>query len=100
MLGLSGQQPASTDGQSIEPLEAYGLQVMSIGFMIDSETPMVWRGPMVTQALEQLLKETNWRDLDYLVIDLPPGTGDTQLTLAQKVPSPAPSSSRRRRTSP
>ena len=86
MLGLTGQQPASTDGQSIEPLEAYGLQVMSIGFMIDSETPMVWRGPMVTQALEQLLKETNWRDLDYLVIDLPPGTGDTQLTLAQKVP--------------
>ncbi len=86
MLGLAGQQPESEDGQSMEPLEAYGLQTMSIGFMIDVDSPMVWRGPMVTQALEQLLKQTKWRDLDYLIVDMPPGTGDTQLTLAQKVP--------------
>jgi ATP-binding protein involved in chromosome partitioning len=86
MLGLSGQQPDSTDGQSMEPLEAYGLQAMSIGFMIDVETPMVWRGPMVVQALEQMLTQTNWREVDYLVVDMPPGTGDTQLSLAQKVP--------------
>jgi ATP-binding protein involved in chromosome partitioning len=85
MLGAN-RKPESKDGKSIEPIEAYGLQSMSIGYLIDEETPMVWRGPMVTQALEQLLKDTNWRDLDYLVIDLPPGTGDTQLTLAQKVP--------------
>ena len=87
MLGLSGQQPDTKDeGASMEPLEAYGLQTMSIGFMIDVDSPMVWRGPMVTQALEQLLKQTNWQDLDYLIVDMPPGTGDTQLTLAQKVP--------------
>jgi ATP-binding protein involved in chromosome partitioning len=86
MLGLTGQQPQSKDGESMEPLEAYGLQAMSIGFMIDVDSPMVWRGPMVTQALEQLLNQTAWRDLDYLVVDMPPGTGDTQLTLAQKVP--------------
>ncbi|MFZ2854740.1 MAG: iron-sulfur cluster carrier protein ApbC [Rhodocyclaceae bacterium] len=86
MLGLTGQQPESKDGKSMEPLEAYGLQAMSIGFMIDVDSPMVWRGPMVTQALEQLLNQTAWRDLDYLVVDMPPGTGDTQLTLAQKVP--------------
>jgi ATP-binding protein involved in chromosome partitioning len=86
MLGLTGQQPESKDGQSMEPLEAYGLQAMSIGFMIDVDSPMVWRGPMVTQALEQLLNQTAWRDLDYLIVDMPPGTGDTQLTLAQKVP--------------
>ncbi len=86
MLGLAGQQPESTDGKSMEPLQAYGIQAMSIGFLIDVETPMVWRGPMVTQALEQMLNETNWKDLDYLVVDMPPGTGDTQLTLAQKVP--------------
>jgi len=85
MMGLSGQ-PESVDGKSIEPMENYGIQTMSIGFLIDEETPMVWRGPMVTQALEQLLNDTNWRDLDYLIIDMPPGTGDTQLTLAQKVP--------------
>ncbi|MBI3147104.1 MAG: iron-sulfur cluster carrier protein ApbC [Betaproteobacteria bacterium] len=85
MFGLSGQ-PESKDGKTIEPLENYGVQVMSIGFLIDVEQPMVWRGPMVTQALEQLLRDTNWRDLDYLVVDLPPGTGDVQLTLAQKVP--------------
>jgi len=85
MLGIGGK-PESRDGKSMEPMTAYGLQAMSIGFLIDEETPMVWRGPMVTQALEQMLKDTHWSDLDYLVIDLPPGTGDTQLTLAQKVP--------------
>jgi ATP-binding protein involved in chromosome partitioning len=85
MLGITGR-PESTDGKSLEPLEAYGVQAMSIGFLIDTDTPMVWRGPMVTQALEQLLGDTNWRDLDYLVIDMPPGTGDIQLTLSQKVP--------------
>ncbi len=85
MLGLTGR-PESKDGKSIEPLEAHGVQAMSIGFMIDQDTPMVWRGPMVTQALEQLLKDTRWREVDYLVVDMPPGTGDIQLTLAQKVP--------------
>ena len=85
MLGVTGR-PDSRDGKSLEPMEAHGLQVMSIGFLIDAETPMVWRGPMVTQALEQLLNDTRWRDLDYLVVDLPPGTGDIQLTLAQRVP--------------
>ena len=85
MLGISGR-PESKDGKTLEPLEAYGLQAMSIGFLIDPDTPMVWRGPMVTQALEQLLKDTNWREIDYLVVDMPPGTGDIQLTLSQKVP--------------
>ena len=86
MLGISGQ-PKSVDGKSLEPMTNHGLQAMSIGFMIDSEdTPMVWRGPMVTQALDQLLHQTRWDDLDYLVVDLPPGTGDIQLSLAQKVP--------------
>ncbi len=85
MMGLSGQ-PESSDGKTIEPMVNYGVQTMSIGFLIEEDTPMVWRGPMVTQALEQLLNDTNWKDLDYLFIDLPPGTGDTQLTLAQKVP--------------
>jgi ATP-binding protein involved in chromosome partitioning len=85
MLGITGR-PESKDGKTLEPLEAYGLQAMSIGFLIDIDTPMVWRGPMVTQALEQLLKDTNWRDIDYLIVDMPPGTGDIQLTLAQKVP--------------
>ena len=85
MLGITGQ-PESKDGKSLEPMRSHDLQAMSIGFLIDEETPMIWRGPMVTQALEQLLNDTNWSDLDYLVIDLPPGTGDTQLTLAQKVP--------------
>ena len=86
LLGLAGQQPESDDGKTMRPLEAYGVQAMSIGFMIDVDSPMVWRGPMVTQALEQLLNQTNWDDLDYLIVDMPPGTGDTQLTLAQKVP--------------
>ncbi|EIC22356.1 iron-sulfur cluster carrier protein ApbC [Thiorhodovibrio frisius] len=85
MLGITGK-PESKDGNSLEPMTSHGLQAMSIGFLIDEETPMIWRGPMVTQALEQLLNDTNWGELDYLVIDLPPGTGDTQLTLAQKVP--------------
>src|SRR5476651_1015425 len=85
MMGISGR-PESKDGKSLEPLENHGIQVISIGFLIDIDTPMVWRGPMVTQALEQLLKDTRWRDVDYLVVDLPPGTGDIQLTLAQKVP--------------
>jgi ATP-binding protein involved in chromosome partitioning len=85
MLGISGT-PQSKDGKSLEPMEGHGLQAISIGFLVDVDTPMVWRGPMVTQALEQLLRDTRWRDLDYLVVDLPPGTGDIQLTLAQKVP--------------
>ena len=85
MLGTR-MKPESKDGRSMEPVTSYHLQATSIGFLIDEETPMIWRGPMVTQALEQLLKDTNWKDVDYLVIDLPPGTGDTQLTLAQKVP--------------
>jgi ATP-binding protein involved in chromosome partitioning len=85
MLGISGR-PDSKDGKSMEPMEARGIQAMSIGFLVDTDTPMVWRGPMVTGALEQLLRDTKWRDLDYLVIDLPPGTGDIQLTLAQKIP--------------
>ena len=85
MLGVKAK-PESKDGRTLEPVVSYQLQAMSIGFLIDEETPMIWRGPMVTQALEQLLKDTNWKDLDYLIIDLPPGTGDIQLTLAQKVP--------------
>jgi ATP-binding protein involved in chromosome partitioning len=85
MLGAS-ERPESRDGKTMEPVVSHGLQSMSIGYLIEEETPMVWRGPMVTQALEQLLRDTRWQDLDYLIIDLPPGTGDTQLTLAQKVP--------------
>ena len=85
MMGISGR-PETLDGKTMEPLENYGLQVSSIGFMIDPDEPMVWRGPMVTQALQQLLDQTNWRDLDYLIVDMPPGTGDIQLTLSQKVP--------------
>ncbi len=85
MLGLKGQ-PDSKDGKTLEPMQKYELQAMSIGFLIEEDTPMIWRGPMVTQALEQLLNNTNWIDLDYLIVDLPPGTGDVQLTLAQKIP--------------
>jgi ATP-binding protein involved in chromosome partitioning len=85
MLGISGK-PETTDGQKIVPKERHGLQAMSIGFLIEEDTPMIWRGPMVTQALQQLLNETQWDHLDYLVIDLPPGTGDIQLTLCQRVP--------------
>ena len=86
MLGAADQQPISKDGKSFEPIEVLGLQMMSIGCIVDTGQPMVWRGPMVTQALNQLLFQTNWRDLDYLIVDMPPGTGDIQLTLAQKVP--------------
>jgi ATP-binding protein involved in chromosome partitioning len=86
MMGLMGQRPTTRDGKSFEPLSNYGVKVMSIGFLIDAEQPMVWRGPMVTQALVQLLGETRWGELDYLVVDMPPGTGDIQLTLAQRVP--------------
>ena len=85
MLGIAGR-PESKDGKSLEPMEGHGLQAISIGFLIDIDTPMVWRGPMVTQALEQLLKDTRWREVDFLIVDMPPGTGDIQLTLAQKVP--------------
>jgi ATP-binding protein involved in chromosome partitioning len=85
MMGINAR-PESLDGKTMEPLENHGVQVSSIGFLIDPDQPMVWRGPMVTQALQQLLEQTNWRDLDYLIIDMPPGTGDIQLTLSQKVP--------------
>ncbi len=85
MLGIVGK-PETKDGKTMEPMERHGLQASSIGFLIDPDEPMVWRGPMVTQALTQLLDQTNWRDLDYLVVDMPPGTGDIQLTLSQKVP--------------
>lgn len=85
MLGISGR-PESLDGKHMEPLEAHGIQAISIGLLIDVETPMVWRGPMVTQALQQLLNDTRWKNIDYLIVDMPPGTGDIQLTLAQKVP--------------
>jgi ATP-binding protein involved in chromosome partitioning len=85
MLGITGR-PETQDGKTLEPMVGHGIQASSIGFLIDIDTPMVWRGPMVTQALEQLLRETNWRDLDYLIVDMPPGTGDIHLTLAQKIP--------------
>jgi len=85
MMGIEGR-PESSDGQTMEPMENYGVQVMSIGFLVDADNPMIWRGPMVTQALEQLLRQTNWSELDYLIVDMPPGTGDIQLTLSQKVP--------------
>jgi ATP-binding protein involved in chromosome partitioning len=86
LLGIAGQRPVSKDGENFEPLQAHGLQVISIGFLVDQAQAVIWRGPMVTQALQQMLFQTNWRDLDYLIVDLPPGTGDTQLTLTQKVP--------------
>jgi len=85
MLGISGQ-PESTDGNTLEPLVGHGIQTISIGFLVDPDQPMIWRGPMVTQALQQLLTQTNWKDLDYLVVDMPPGTGDIALTLSQQVP--------------
>ena len=86
MFGLSGERPTTKNGKTLQPLAAYGVKVMSIGFLIDEEQPMVWRGPMVTQALNQLLFDCEWGELDYLVVDMPPGTGDIQLTLAQRVP--------------
>jgi ATP-binding protein involved in chromosome partitioning len=85
MLGCKGQ-PQSEDGKSLEPMMGHGIQSMSIGYLVEEDTPMIWRGPMVTQALEQLLNDTRWKDVDYMIVDLPPGTGDTQLTLAQKIP--------------
>jgi ATP-binding protein involved in chromosome partitioning len=85
MMGIEGR-PDSEDGKTMEPMENYGVQVMSIGFLVDKDEAMIWRGPMATQALEQLLRQTNWKELDYLIIDMPPGTGDIQLTLSQKVP--------------
>lgn len=86
MLGLAGERPSSPDGETLQPLQAHGLQVMSIGFLVDPDQPMIWRGPMVTSALNQLLQQTSWHDLDYLIVDMPPGTGDIQLTLSQQVP--------------
>ncbi|MDX1482539.1 MAG: iron-sulfur cluster carrier protein ApbC [Woeseiaceae bacterium] len=86
MFGLAGKRPLSEDGKTMQPLEAHGVAVMSIGFLIDSDQPMAWRGPMVTSALDQLLRQTAWDDLDYLIVDMPPGTGDIQLTLSQRVP--------------
>ncbi len=85
MMGVEGR-PESSDGKTMDPLENYGVQVMSIGFLVAQDEAMIWRGPMATQALEQLLRQTNWRDLDYLIVDMPPGTGDIQLTLSQRVP--------------
>ena len=85
MMGIEGR-PESEDGQTMEPLENYGVQVMSIGFLVNQDEAMIWRGPMATQALEQLLRQTNWKELDYLIVDMPPGTGDIQLTLSQRVP--------------
>ena len=85
MMGIEGR-PESEDGKTMEPMENYGVQVMSIGFLVDADNPMIWRGPMATQALEQLLRQTNWAELDYLIVDMPPGTGDIQLTLSQRVP--------------
>jgi ATP-binding protein involved in chromosome partitioning len=85
MLGVSGR-PESADGKTMDPLEGHGVQVMSIGFLVEPDQAMIWRGPMATQALDQLLRQTNWQDLDYLVVDMPPGTGDIALSLSQRVP--------------
>ncbi|MBQ1766477.1 MAG: iron-sulfur cluster carrier protein ApbC [Aquincola sp.] len=85
MMGVQGQ-PQSLDGKSMEPLQGHGVQLMSIGFLVQPDQAMIWRGPMVTQALDQLLRQTNWKNLDYLIVDMPPGTGDVQLSLCQRVP--------------
>ena len=86
MLGVKELRPEGTENGNMKPVSAHGIQVMSIGFLVDEASPMVWRGPMVTQALEQLLKNTEWNDVDYMIVDLPPGTGDIQLTLSQRIP--------------
>src|SRR5690606_31747486 len=86
MMGLEGERPTSPDQKTLIPPQAHGVKVMSIGFLVDAEQPMVWRGPMVTQALVQLLETSRWETLDYLIVDMPPGTGDIQLTLSQRVP--------------
>jgi ATP-binding protein involved in chromosome partitioning len=86
MMGLQGARPTTSDGKTLDPPRAHGLPVMSIGFLVDADQPMAWRGPMATQALTQMLADTRWGPLDYLVVDMPPGTGDIQLTLAQRVP--------------
>ena len=85
MLGITGR-PESVQENTMEPMEGHGLQTNSIGFLIEEDAPMIWRGPMVTSAFEQILRQTRWRDLDYLIVDMPPGTGDIPLTLAQTVP--------------
>ena len=85
MMGITGQ-PVSDDGKTLQPMENYGIKVMSIGFLVDEDTPMIWRGPMVQSALEQMMRDVNWGELDVLVVDMPPGTGDAQLTMAQRVP--------------
>ena len=85
MMGISGQ-PSSSDGKNLDPMENYGIKVMSMGFMVEEDTPMIWRGPMVQSALEQMLRDVNWGELDVLIVDMPPGTGDAQLTMAQRVP--------------
>jgi ATP-binding protein involved in chromosome partitioning len=86
MLGTQGQNPNSKDNKTLEPVISHGIQSMSIGYLINQDTPMIWRGPMATSALQQLLRDTQWDNVDYLIVDLPPGTGDIQLTLAQKIP--------------
>jgi ATP-binding protein involved in chromosome partitioning len=85
MMGISGR-PTSADGKILEPMENYGIKVMSMGFLVDEETPMIWRGPMVMSALQQMLRDVNWGELDVMIVDMPPGTGDAQLTMAQQVP--------------
>ncbi len=85
MMGISGQ-PSSSDGKNLDPLENFGIKVMSMGFLVEEDTPMIWRGPMVQSALEQMMRDVSWGELDVMIIDMPPGTGDAQLTLAQKVP--------------
>lgn len=86
MLGVKGSRPSSSDDGNMLPVTAYGISSMSIGYLVDEDSPMVWRGPMVTQALDQLIRKTKWQDIDYMIIDMPPGTGDTQLTISQKIP--------------
>ncbi len=85
MMGIAGK-PVSHDGKVLQPMENFGIKVMSMGFLVDEETPMIWRGPMVQSALQQMLRDVNWGELDVMIVDMPPGTGDAQLTMAQQVP--------------